>query len=62
MAIKDIVWVEKQEGRDKPNYHKVGIMLEKEDGKLSIKLNVIPGPGWNGWLSVFEQKPKDEAF
>lgn len=59
--MKDIVFVEKIEGKDKPRYHNVGILLIKDDGKMSIKLNTIPaGNTWNGWLSVFNQKPKEE--
>lgn len=58
--IKDVVFIENVEGRDKPNYHKVGILLEKENGKVSIKLNTIPAGNWNGWLSVFEQKKREE--
>jgi hypothetical protein len=61
-TIKDLVWIEKIEGKDKPRYHNVGIYMKKDDGKESIKLNVIPGPGWNGWLSIFEKKEQQEAF
>ena len=56
--IKDIMFVERVEGRDKPNYHKIGIVMIKDDGKMSIKLNSVPVGVWNGWLSVFDQKPK----
>lgn len=63
MTIKDIVFIEKIEGKEKPNYHKVGILMEKDDGKVSIKLNSIPaGNGWNGWLQVYAQKKQEEAF
>lgn len=60
--IKDLVWIEKVEGRDKPSYHNVGIYMKKDDGKESIKLNMIPAGNWTGWLSIFERKEKEEGF
>ena len=54
----DLVWVE-DIGKDKPKYHNVGMLMIKDDGKMSIKLNSVPACNWNGWLSVFEQKPKE---
>ena len=59
--ISNLVWVE-DIGKDKPRYHNVGIYRESDDGKQSIKLNLIPAGNWNGWLSIFEQKDKSEAF
>lgn len=59
--IKDICFVEKIEGKEKAMFHKVGILLIKDDGKMSIKLNSLPaGNTWNGWLSCFDQKPKED--
>lgn len=61
MIIRDIVYIEKIEGREKPKYHNVGVLIEKDDGKMSIKLATIPvGAGFAGWLNVFEQKAKDD--
>ena len=54
--LKNLVWVEKIEGKDKPRYHNVGIYRKGDDGKESIKINLIPAAGWNGWLSIFEKK------
>ena len=59
MIIKDLVWVE-DVGKDKPKYHNVGILMEKDNGKTSIRLNTVPASGWNGWLSVFDQKKKED--
>jgi hypothetical protein len=58
MAVKDIVYIQKVEGREKPNFIKCGVLLEKDNGKLSIHLDTIPAAGWNGWLSVMEQREK----
>ena len=60
--LKDLCWVEKVEGKDKPRYHNVGIYRKGDDGKESIKLNVIPATGWNGWLSIFEKKEDSGGF
>ena len=59
--ISDLVWVE-DIGKEKPAYHKVGIMVEKDDGKRSIKLNSVPVGDFNGWLQIYEQKPKEGGY
>lgn len=47
-------------GAVKKRYQRCGTVFEKEDGKLSIKLDAIPaGNEWNGWLSCFEPKERD---
>ena len=62
--IKNLVWIEKVEGKEKPNYHQVGIYRQSDDGKASIKINTIPLPasGWNGWLSIFDKKENEETI
>jgi hypothetical protein len=57
--IKNIIWIEEIEGREKPNFHNVGILMFKDNGKISIKLNTVPVGNFNGWLSVVEQKKKN---
>ena len=57
--IKDLVHVRNVEGRDKPIYTNVGILLTKDDGKQSVRLNAIP-VDFDGWLSVFPQRDKGE--
>ena len=40
-------------------------LMEKEDGKKSVKLDLIPVGSWDGWLVVSERKEKEtetEAF
>jgi hypothetical protein len=58
--IKDLVHIRNVEGRDKPIYTNVGILLTKDDGKQSVKLNSIP-VDFDGWLSVFPQRAKGEG-
>jgi hypothetical protein len=64
MKKYDVVRIERIEGREKPNYVNVGIMLVKDDGKMSIKLNSVPVGNWDGWLNIFEKKEQSqkEAF
>jgi len=57
MLIEDLVWFE-DIGKDKPKSHNVGILMTKDDGKKSVKINVTPVGNWNGWLSVFPKKDK----
>ncbi len=57
--IYDIVQVKSVEGQDKPFYQNCGIMIIKDDGKISIKLNTIPVGDWNGWFNVLKKdKPQ----
>lgn len=41
-------------GKNKVRWEKVGVMIEKEDGRLSVKLNLVPVQ-WDGWLVVKEK-------
>lgn len=58
--IYDAVATIREEGRDKPRYVNVGAVIEGDKG-LSLKLETIPvGPGWNGWISFYTPKQKEE--
>lgn len=58
--IMDIVSGREVQGREKKVWQKHGILIVGDDGRVSIKLESIPvGDGWNGWLSVFEQKERE---
>lgn len=60
MKIYDVLWRrEKNDGR--AIWKKVGVLFEKEDGRMSIKLDLIPSSGWDGYLVVSEKQPKEEA-
>ncbi len=51
---------DRQTGEEKKQYQKVGIVFENEEGKLSLKLDVIPvGPNWSGYISFYDPKPRD---
>jgi len=62
MAKKfDVVAKVQVDGQDKARWVNCGAVFEKE-GRLSLKLESLPvGPGWNGWLSLFEPKDRDQA-
>ena len=52
-----------KDGEEKTQWMRIGVMLQKDDGKISIKLDALPLP--NGeknevWLNAFEIKKKEE--
>ena len=38
------------------------VLLEKDEGKMSVKLDVLPAGNWDGWLIVSERTSKDGPF
>lgn len=60
MAKKfDVVYGVRREGQEKTRWINCGAMFETEKG-LSIKLDTIP-VGFDGWLKLFEPKPREDA-
>ncbi len=44
----------------KKNYVRIGTVFETDKG-LSLKLDSIPaGNEWNGWVSFFDPKPRED--
>lgn len=59
--VYDVVATVGKRKDGKPNYVKVGAVLEGDKG-LSMKLETLPmGNEWNGWLNFYEPKPRDSA-
>lgn len=58
--IFDLLW-KKSENEGKAQWERVGVMLVKEDGKKSVKFDVMPVGQWDGWLVVSERKPKEKV-
>jgi hypothetical protein len=56
--VYDLLW-KKSEENGKAVWEKVGIMLEKDNGKRSLKLDLMPMGSWDGWLVVSERKTKE---
>jgi hypothetical protein len=59
-------YADKKSGTVKKQYRTVGAVLQDEDGKMSLKLEMIPATGFNGWINFYEprdgeQKPKPQA-
>lgn len=49
-------------GDDKKHWLNVGRLTEWDDGGLSIELHTVPTGNWfDGRLSVFEQKDKEQS-
>ena len=57
--VFDLLW-KKSENEGKAKWERVGVMLAKDDGKKSIKLDLVPAAGWDGWLVVSERKTKSK--
>ena len=64
MKVSDLLW-KRSEDKGKARWEKVGVLMEKEEGKRSVKLDLIPASNWDGWLVVAERKEREretEAF
>jgi hypothetical protein len=60
MKIYDLLW-KRSENKGKARWERVGILMDK-DGKLSVKIDLIPVGAWDGWLVVSERREREEAF
>ncbi|GAB4487407.1 MAG: hypothetical protein OHK006_16460 [Thermodesulfovibrionales bacterium] len=58
MKVYDLLW-KRSEDKGKARWERVGVMTEKEDGKKSIKLDLLPVGQWDGWLIVSEKKERE---
>jgi len=52
MKMYDLIW-KRTEKDGKALWEKIGILIER-DGKVSIKLDLIP-VNWDGWVIVAEK-------
>jgi hypothetical protein len=56
MKIYDLLWKKTENDKGgKIFWQKVGMLMDKE-GKLSVKMDLIPAANWDGWLVVAERK------
>ncbi len=62
--IYDLLWKREEKSEDKKDsktrWENVGVLIEN-DGKRSVKLNVVPVGNWDGWLTVKERQDKPEV-
>lgn len=59
--IHDVLW-KKSETKGKIQWERIGVLLEKEDGKKSLKIDLLPMGDWDGWLVVSERKAKETPY
>ncbi len=62
MKIYDLLWRREEKSEEKKDakvqWENVGVLIEN-DGKRSVKLNLVPvGNNWDGWLVAKERKEK----
>lgn len=51
---------DKETGEERKQYCTVDTVFESEDGRLSLKLDVVPiGPGWSGYIQFFEPRARE---
>jgi hypothetical protein len=60
MVIFDLIYKEGEDKNGKARWSRVGVLIEKDDGKRSVKLDTVPVGGWDGWLVVAERKEREE--
>lgn len=53
--VFDVLY-KRDEHQGKGVWIKCGVMLQKPDGKMAIKLDVVPVGQWSGWLQIGERK------
>ena len=61
MELKDICVGRKytdKDGQEKTKWTTIGTMFINSDGKMSMKLDMVP-TNWDGGAMVFDRKPKD---
>lgn len=60
MIVYDVLFKRGSTDEGRGIWLKCGVMLEKPDGKKSMKVDAIPvGPGWDGWLVISERRKGD---
>jgi hypothetical protein len=49
-----------QTGEEKSRLIQIGKVIEKQNGKMSLKLDTVP-LNWDGWAMLLEPRPRDET-
>ena len=64
MKVYELLWKREEKSSEKTEvkvqWENVGVLIENE-GKRSVKLNVIPAGNWDGWLVAKERKERPAA-
>lgn len=60
MIVYDVLYKRGSTDEGRGIWLKCGVMLEKPDGKKSVKVDALPvGPGWDGWLVISERRKNE---
>lgn len=51
---------DRQTGKTKKQYRTVGAVLQNDDGRLSLKLELIPAVNFNGWINFYEPREREQ--
>lgn len=48
-------------GQTKKRYQNMGAVFRRDDGSLCMKVECVPvGPGWSGWVNMFEPRERNQ--
>ena len=50
-----------KDGQEKTRWMKIGVMIERQNGKMALKLDALPLPNDKGeiWIEMFEPRQSD---
>jgi hypothetical protein len=51
---------DRQTGKTKKQYRTVGAVLQGDDGRLSLKLELIPAVNFSGWIHFYEPREREQ--
>ena len=51
---------DRQTGKTKKQYRTVGAVLQGDDGRLSLKLELIPAVNFSGWINFYESRDREQ--
>ena len=48
------------DGTEKRRYTKCGTLFQRDDGSFSVRLEAVPVVDYNGWLSVYPPRDRNQ--
>jgi len=60
LKVYDLLYRKAENNEGKTQWEKVGVLLEKENGKMSVKIDFLPIGQWDGWLVVAERRASEK--
>ncbi len=46
-------------GETKKRWNRIGKAFHNDSGQISIRIDMLPGPGWDGWINLFDEKQSE---